>query len=255
MNSAPLRPYRLAPILDDDLWIDADDFATIRTEVAKMRERLHRDLLPIDFRSKPRLRGAEVTFSGGAPSPREIRASAESTDRSSVIKLSPFPEFYEDISNLTDDLDEFELAMTGILAHELSHVRQWQIGGNRTRRAHAASQASHEKAQLTGLYPDYIDYVATPLELAAHATQLAAETQVQCGQDLTRRQFDEVCRRSALWRHISDHPISKPGSKLEAFWHLRRVKSRLLANGWWAYRHLAGRKSGWIYRWVHRIFA
>ncbi len=44
------------------------------------------------------------------------------------ITLSPFSLLDEEIGNLVADLPEFRIVPTGILAHELSRVRQWGEG-------------------------------------------------------------------------------------------------------------------------------
>jgi len=223
------------PIISSDLWLDRGAFEEVRDLVGRMMTRIEQDERPLPFPPREKLQGIFVTAKGGDPKPREIRGAAF-LNGTPIIVLDPFPCFDEEVGPLKADLEGFRSTMLGLLAHEASHIRQWVVA--RDEAAHSAASMASRKAQATKDYDDYVTYLATPLELAAHSTQLAAEVWAAEADGLSQPDFESAAARTGLWTHMTDHPVSRPAclkSGAEAF---GRVGKALLANSWWAYQRL-----------------
>lgn len=243
------------PVIDEDLWLDAADLADIALIVSRMVGRVRSGDRPMKPTTRLVLRSAQIVAgTPGSPRPREIRASSQFSAFGSSIILAPFPHWDEDIGPLAGDIGEFETAMFGLLAHELSHVRQHEAGA-RTRDMHLASEAASQKVQRTNDYDDYIRYLCTPLEVAAHATQLAVEMRHVHGSQLRIGQFRRHVQASWLWKYMREQPkCVKPSSKAarKAF---GRVSRLLFSNAWWAYQRLENRTPTWPHRMLGWVFA
>ncbi len=243
------------PVIDEDLWLDDVDVADIAAVVSGMVGQVRGGNRPIKPTVRLVLRGAQVSAgTPGSPRPRDIRASSHFSAFGSSITLAPFPLWDEDIGPLVDDTDEFETAILGILAHEVSHVRQHEAGA-RTRALHLASEAASQKVQRTNAYDDYIAYLCTPLEMAAHATQLAVEMRHVHGPQLRADQFRRHVRASWLWKYMRDQPKCVQRSPKAARRAFGRVSPRLLSNAWWSYQRLGNRIPAWPDRMLGWVIA
>lgn len=234
------------PVIDEDLWLVAADVDAIAVVVTEMVNRVRSGVPPLKPGIPLSLLGAQLrAVTASAPRPREIRAGAHfSVFDTSTIELKPFPVLAADIGPLQADLTEFETAMLGILAHEVSHVRQHEHE-DRTRDLHQASETANRTAKRTQTYDDYVVYLSTPLETAAHATQLAVEIRHLHGPDLREDAFRKRCRANPVWAHMSNHPICRPASAAAAQAAFGPVSNRLLWNAWWVYLRLANRPLPW----------
>lgn len=242
------------PAVEEDLWLEPADIEVIASAVTEMVRRVRRGDPPMKPGVPLSLLGARLhAATPGAPEPRAIRAGTHfSIFGTCTIDLSPFPINASDIGPLQADLTEFETAMLGLLAHEASHVRQRE-GGERTSAMHQASERASQRAWRTKLYDDYIAYLETPLETAAHATQLAVELRHLHGPDLPSGSFLRLCRASPIWMHMSNHPDCPPTSPAAGRKAFGPVSRRLLWNAWWVYLRLTNRPPPWrprAWRWL-----
>lgn len=231
---------RLHPVLDEDLWLGPGEFRTIADEAAAMVREVRAGYPPLRPGQLKTILGAVVRVSGGSPSPGDIRASAHNGESGPFIRLHPFPMFASEIGPIAAQPDEFETAITGLLVHEFTHIKQHE-GGSRTAGLLLLADKAGKTVVRTLAYDDYIAYLSTPPETAAHATQMAAEVLHLQGARLGRAAFLKACRNSPLWSHMTDHPQIRPPSKTEGHKAFMSISGLLLRNAWWAYLRLTGR--------------
>lgn len=199
------------PPLADDLWLERQDLVDIGAAVEGMVRHLHADQAPIRVAKPVRLRGIPVQGDRGD---RPITAQTITADyvvpkingAIGSIRLSPFPLSVEDAEPLKADLDLFRRMMRSVLAHELTHVRQGEFGGDALAADLLAAAGLSEVANASGGFQDYVAYVGHPVERAAHGTQMAVEVIDTAGPGLDRRGFDAACQTVRLWDHVQNHP-------------------------------------------------
>jgi hypothetical protein len=220
--------------------------AEIEAVASDMCQRIEQDERPLPFLKPVSVLGAKVLAAGGEPKPREIRGATTFGSQTCEINLDPFPQWDEDVGHLKADLAGFRTTIIGVLAHEASHVRQWTIGRERTRHEHQRSDNASRVAQASGLYTDYIAYLSTPLEIAAHSTQLAVEIRETHGDRLSSKiTFENAAKQCGLWDHMTDHPISRPTCVESGAREFAPTSRLLLSNGWWIYQRLNRHQAPW----------
>jgi hypothetical protein len=102
------------------------------------------------------------------------------------------------------------LAITPVLAHEATHIRQRDSGlvsAADCDRADTAGQAVKRDQTFTA----YENYVRQPMELAAHGVQLAVEILLGHGVIPDDKTFGRRAAQTWVYRHILHHPdVNEP---------------------------------------------
>jgi len=151
-------------------------------------------------------------YAGGATFPVRPRDIGGGYSRcSEQIKFTPFPNYLDmtagNGAELSGDLMAFRFAMRSLLAHEVSHRRQHQLSDGSLDQAMSDAEAAGELADRTRNYQDYLKYLRLPVEVAAHATQMAVEVFDSYGASLTKTEFMVRCKQSWVLRRVWRSPM------------------------------------------------
>lgn len=230
------------PIISDHYWLERSDLNEIERAIDHMLANLSCDNAPITSTAPPSIRG-RIILAAGAPNvvrPRQIKGGYNRQSKN--ITLEPLPNSADMISGqgaeLADDLFAFRLAMRSLLAHEVSHMRQDELAdGNLDQDFIEAEQAS-EKAKQTKSYDDYLQYLLCPVELAAHATQLAVEVLDSYGIGLISSEFTKRCRQAWLFRRAYKSPEWTSDGEQARLQSFKRVGDTWIDQAMFAYKRL-----------------
>lgn len=238
------------PILSAPLWLGPSDVPKIQAVVDAFVVSILAGLPMLPVTKRVSLGVAAVVSNGVAglsPLPRDIRGATNrvwdnpvspSCATSITVVLNNIPETPDQAAKLRADIPGFRLAMGALLAHEFTHVRQIEVGGGSFKPDVDAAAKASSDAQRSRGYADYIAYVGQPLEIAAHATQLAYEVQHAIGSNGSQAAFDAQLGASWLWNYLqtrTDFQVA-PGDDRAALF--ARIETALRENAFWAYQHI-----------------
>jgi hypothetical protein len=207
-----------------------------------MLDRLWKNQAPLDGVPRPSVRGKEI-FAAGAGNvvrPRDVEGGYNRETKR--ITLDPFPTS-SDMSagrgaELADDLMVFRFALRSLLAHETSHIRQHERSNGALDQQFSAAEKASKRVDQTKDYSDYLLYLQCPVEISAHATQLAVEVLDGYGPDLTECDFKKRCLQAWVFRR------ARKGKKWSGCDEQDRLKAFMpVAQTWidqarFAYEHL-----------------
>lgn len=198
------------PIISERYWLDRSDLVEIETAIDHMLVNLSRGNAPITLATPPSIRGRIIQAAGASNTVRPRQIKGGYNRQSKNITLEPLPNSTNMnsglIVELADDLFAFRLAMRSLLAHEVSHVRQDGLSGGSLDQDFIEAELASKKAQQTKSYEDYLRYLLCPVEIAAHATQLAVEVLDSYGARLNESDFTSRCRQSWVFRRAYKNP-------------------------------------------------
>ena len=185
--------------------------------VGIMKASLRRDGVVIgQFARRPTIRGVPLEFSpSNAPvRPIDVRARVAGCDLAiSQIFLDPVPMVREHGAAFVQEVDRLDRWLGPVLAHEIEHVLQ-KISGEddmleAVREAHALSKAAMSSR---GDLSAYLAYLGHPLEVAAHAAQLAVEVMITAGNGLDGAEFNAAAEASDLHAHVQEEARGRGAS-------------------------------------------
>lgn len=199
------------PVLPPAAWPSVDDLNAIHDVVDHMVANLASNRAPIDHKAGIRILGRSVEATGGRPAhSREIRAALATVKAtgSGTIKLENFPAMIEDAGAFQMDIPAFRLAVTPVLAHETTHIRQRE-SRLVTNQDCDAAEAAGEAVKQQKTFAAYDAYVRHPMETAAHGVQLAVEILMGHGVITDEATFRRRAAQTWVYRHMLNHPDVK----------------------------------------------
>ncbi|RRN63447.1 hypothetical protein [Caulobacter sp. 602-1] len=228
-----------APVIPADLWLDLADLEEIDFAVDLMVEQLAAGDPPLP--AKPvRILDAQLVAGGAEQTmrPRDVRAATKfPVAGKPSIELKPFPAVGQSTEFLAEDLAAFRFAVRPVLAHEAAHVRQAVQGGQAWIDKITAADKASQEALRSNTYQDYMNYLATPIEMAAHATQLAVEVLGVHGGGLDQVEFEKRCGQAWVWRHARDATRWTEGQQTRLPMFIP-VATAWRLQAWWLYQRL-----------------
>jgi len=103
------------------------------------------------------------------------------------------------------DIPAFRLAITPVLAHETTHIRQ-RDSRLVTNKDCDAAEAAGEAVKRQKTFAAYDAYVRHPMETAAHGVQLAVEVLMGHGVIADEITFRRRAAQTWVYRHMLHHP-------------------------------------------------
>lgn len=226
------------PAIAADFWLDRADLDEIEKAVDLMLDRLSKNKAPTDGIPMPSVHGRQIFAAGTSNTirPRDVEGSYNRQTKN--ITLDPFPGS-SDMSagrgaGLADDLMVFRFALRSLLAHEISHLRQDEQSKGDLDSEFSAAENASKRAEHTKDYSDYLLYLQCPVEIAAHATQLAVEVLDSYGRSLTESEFTRRCRQAWVFRR------ARKGEKWQTGDEQARIQAFMpVAETWIGHAHFA----------------